>query len=101
MQARGKFAQVERFEQVVVGTGFYEILSNPRAFAGWQDALFTNYGSPLTMLAVSFLLFPQLALGLSGFETGVAVMALVALNGILLYFAAALFQRETILTRWR
>ncbi|HEX5847814.1 MAG TPA: amino acid transporter [Rubrobacter sp.] len=62
---------------VVVGTGFYEILSNPQTLAGWQDALFTSYGSPFTMLAVSFLVFPQLALGLSGFETGVSMMPLV------------------------
>ena len=62
---------------VVVGAGFYEILSNPQTLAGWQDALFTNYGSPLTMLAISFLVFPQLALGLSGFETGVSMMPLV------------------------
>ena len=32
---------------VVVGVGFYEILSNPQEFVGWQDALFTNYGNPL------------------------------------------------------
>jgi hypothetical protein len=62
---------------VVVGMGFYEVLSNPQALAGWQDALFTSYGNPLTMLAVSFLVFPQLALGLSGFETGVSMMPLV------------------------
>jgi hypothetical protein len=62
---------------VAVGTGFYEILSNPQTLAGWQDALFTSYGSPFTMLAVSFLVFPQLALGLSGFETGVSMMPLV------------------------
>ena len=62
---------------VVVGVGFFEILSNPQSFSGWQNALFTNYGSPLTMLAVSFLVFPQLALGLSGFETGVSMMPLV------------------------
>ena len=62
---------------VVVGVGFYEILSNPQEFAGWRDSLFTSYGSPITMLAVSFLVFPQLALGLSGFETGVSMMPLV------------------------
>ena len=62
---------------VVVGAGFYEILSNPQQLAGWQDALFASYGNPLTMLAVSFLIFPRLALGLSGFETGVSMMPLV------------------------
>ena len=62
---------------VVVGAGFYEILSNPQTLTGWQDSLFTSYGSPLTMVAISFLVFPQLALGLSGFETGVSMMPLV------------------------
>ncbi|HJQ28067.1 MAG TPA: amino acid permease, partial [Rubrobacter sp.] len=62
---------------VVVVTGLYEVISRPETFVGWQDALFSNYGNPLTMIAVSFLVFPQLALGLSGFETGVSMMPLV------------------------
>jgi hypothetical protein len=62
---------------VVVGVGFYEIASHPQSFVGWQNALFANYGNPLLMLGASLLVFPQLALGLSGFETGIGLMPLV------------------------
>ena len=40
----------------------------------WSTALTTQHGNPLMMVAVALLVFPKLALGLSGFETGVAVM---------------------------
>ena len=46
-------------------------------FADWKTALFAAHGSPLAMIGVSLLLFPKLALGLSGFETGVSMMPLV------------------------
>ena len=62
---------------VVVAVGFYEILSSPQYLSDWQNALFTDYGDPLVMIGVSLLVFPQLALGLSGFETGVSMMPLV------------------------
>jgi hypothetical protein len=62
---------------LVVGVGFYEIATRPQEIVRWQDALFTNYGNPLLMLGASLLVFPQLALGLSGFETGVGMMPLV------------------------
>jgi len=62
---------------VVIGFGVYQILIHPEAIASWQSALLTQHSNPLMMLAISALLFPKLALGLSGFETGVAVMPLV------------------------
>jgi hypothetical protein len=62
---------------VVIGVGVKHILDNPSVISDWQSALFTSHGNPLMMLGVSALLFPKLALGLSGFETGVAVMPLV------------------------
>ncbi|MBW4576611.1 MAG: amino acid transporter [Aphanothece sp. CMT-3BRIN-NPC111] len=62
---------------VVIGFGAYQILTHPSAIADWQTALFAQHSNPLMMLAISALLFPKLALGLSGFETGVAVMPLV------------------------
>jgi hypothetical protein len=61
----------------VVAVGFYNILTEPRSLADWQSALFVDYGNPVVMLGVSLLVFPRLALGLSGFETGVSMMPLV------------------------
>ena len=62
---------------VVVAVGFYEIFSDPGYLAEWRGSLFADYGNPLVMVGVSLLVFPQLALGLSGFETGVSMMPLV------------------------
>jgi hypothetical protein len=65
---------------IVVGFGLYELLSHPHYFAEWKQALLHHprvHGSPWLIVAVSLILFPRLALGLSGFETGVAVMPLV------------------------
>jgi len=65
---------------VVVGFGLYELLSHPHYFPEWKQALLHHprvHGSPWLIVAVSLILFPKLALGLSGFETGVAVMPLV------------------------
>ena len=62
---------------VVVCVCLYAIVADPGNLARWQEALSTGYGSPLAMLGQSLLIFPLLALGLSGFETGVSMMPLV------------------------
>jgi hypothetical protein len=62
---------------VVLVVSFRELLSHPEYLPRWTNALSTQHSNPVTMLLVAFLLFPKLALGLSGFETGVAVMPLV------------------------
>jgi len=62
---------------VVVGAGLIEIVQQPHVVNDWQSNLFRTYGSPLPMLGLAVILFPKLALGLSGFETGVLVMPLV------------------------
>lgn len=62
---------------VVVGLGLYEVISQPQNLVDWQGKLFADYGNPLVMLGVALLVFPKLALGVSGFETGVSVMPLV------------------------
>jgi hypothetical protein len=61
----------------VVAVGLYESLANPQYVADWTDALLTSHSDPLAMIGVAIIVFPQLALGLSGFETGVTVMPLV------------------------
>jgi hypothetical protein len=62
---------------IVVLIGIEQIAAHPHVFANWKTALFAEYGSPLAMIGLSLLLFPKLALGLSGFETGVSMMPLV------------------------
>ncbi len=62
---------------VVIAIGLEHVLSHPHHFVDWKQSLFAAHGSPFAMIGVSLLLFPKLALGLSGFETGVAMMPLV------------------------
>ena len=62
---------------VVIGVGVYEIITHPQVLTNWRERLFLEHGSIPGMIAVALLVFPKLALGLSGFETGVAVMPLV------------------------
>jgi len=53
------------------------LLAHGVAIDDWWSRLLVQRGSIWNMLAVSAFLFPKLALGLSGFETGVAVAPLV------------------------
>jgi hypothetical protein len=62
---------------VVISVGIQQILQDPSIITAWKDSLFQAHGNPLVMIGIAALLFPKLALGLSGFETGVAVMPLV------------------------
>ncbi len=62
---------------VVIGWGLSQILQHPHLVPEWKQALYTTQGSWLGMFVMALLLFPKLALGLSGFETGVAVMPLI------------------------
>jgi hypothetical protein len=62
---------------VVVAVSLEHLVANPELVVDWRQLLTTSYSSPLAMVAVALIVFPKLALGLSGFETGVAVMPLV------------------------
>jgi hypothetical protein len=62
---------------IVSLVGIFHVLTQPHLLVDWKRALFTQHGSLLSIIGLSCLLFPRLALGLSGFETGVAVMPLI------------------------
>lgn len=68
------------FNLIVIGFGLYQLFSHPHYFSLWRTALLTHpqvHGNVWLIIVVALLIFPKLALGLSGFETGVAVMPLV------------------------
>ncbi|WP_314219625.1 APC family permease [Streptomyces zaehneri] len=59
---------------VVVVVGLWHVLTEEHVVTDWTAALTAEHGNAFAMIGVSLLVFPKLALGLSGFETGVAVM---------------------------
>ena len=60
----------------VLGRALVEIAAHPDVLPRWQDALKAR-GDWKQLGFAAVLLFPRLALGLSGFETGVSVMPLI------------------------
>jgi hypothetical protein len=66
---------------VVTVVGLVDVFTTPDALANWTTAL-TAHGSGFAdLLGPSVLAFPALVLGLSGFETGVSMMPLIASSG--------------------
>ncbi|MFD5562932.1 APC family permease [Kitasatospora griseola] len=59
---------------VVVAVGLWHVVTAPSVITDWAHALSMEHGNPIAMIGVALVVFPKLALGLSGFETGVAVM---------------------------
>jgi hypothetical protein len=72
---------------VVIGAGIVHLIGHADKFTLWLDRIRDGQwylehrpvegAGLLSVAAISLLLFPRLALGLSGFETGVSVMPLV------------------------
>nr|NLD40290.1 APC family permease [Actinomycetales bacterium] len=63
---------------VVIVVALAKLVARPALLGDWWTVLTTQHGNPVLVVAVAVLVFPKLALGLSGFETGVVVMPLVA-----------------------
>ncbi|MGC0236690.1 amino acid transporter [Arthrobacter sp. SD76] len=66
---------------IIIGAGIVEILATPGALTGWTDALTSSGGGLSGVVGPALMAFPLLVLGLSGFETGVSMMPLVASQG--------------------
>jgi hypothetical protein len=66
---------------VVIVHGIAQIVAHPEVITGWQAALTRQHSNSLAAVGAVLIAFPRLALGLSGFETGVAVMPLVEGRG--------------------
>ena len=67
---------------IVIAVSFAHIAAEPALITNWTSAVASmgqgggSYGI-FAVIGLSLLVFPKLALGLSGFETGVAVMPLI------------------------
>jgi hypothetical protein len=61
---------------VVLGRGMWEVTKHPNLLKDWHSLLAAKGDLSLLVLG-AILIFPKLALGLSGFETGVSVMPLI------------------------
>jgi hypothetical protein len=67
---------------IVTVRAIIEVFHHPHLVTGWKNAVFAHHPSWLAIAGVCLLLFPRLALGLSGFETGVTVMPLISGEGL-------------------
>ncbi|WP_432561139.1 APC family permease [Kineococcus sp. SYSU DK003] len=59
---------------VVVVDAVAHVVGQPVSVERWWEAVLAQGSSPWAVLGAALIVFPQLALGLSGFETGVLVM---------------------------
>jgi hypothetical protein len=66
---------------VVTVVGLIDVFGTPGAFSGWTSQLTANHGGVFGVFGTAVLAFPALVLGLSGFETGVSMMPLIAASG--------------------
>jgi amino acid transporter len=66
---------------VVVVASVFDLFTEPAALSAWTDALTSGGGGFTGIVGPAVVAFPLLVLGMSGFETGVSMMPLVAAEG--------------------
>lgn len=65
----------------VIAVGLVDVFTTSGALSAWTDALGDGGGGFGSLAEPALLAFPLLVLGLSGFETGVSMMPLIAAKG--------------------
>ncbi|MFW0109435.1 amino acid transporter [Rothia sp. P13129] len=65
---------------VIVGS-MIRIFEHPDYLNNWSDALLRSHSNPWLAFGLIALVFPKIALGMSGFETGVVVMPQIKAEG--------------------
>ena len=66
-------SKIDLWNLITLGVCVQSLLSKQYSINQWINNLFVQYKDIATMAGVSFMEFPQLALGLSGLETGLEV----------------------------
>ncbi|MFK0259334.1 amino acid transporter [Streptomyces sp. NPDC090445] len=66
---------------VVIGVSLVDVFTTPGAWSAWTHAVVEGGGGFGDVMGPALLAFPLLVLGLSGFETGVSMMPLLAAEG--------------------
>jgi hypothetical protein len=66
---------------IIIGIGITDVITTPGAFSSWTDVLTASGGGIGSIAGPALMAFPLLVLGLSGFETGVSMMPLIAAKG--------------------
>jgi hypothetical protein len=59
---------------VVAVVGLYHVVNEGHIVTDWSNVLTAEHGNVFVMVGMALIVFPKLELGMSGFETGVAVM---------------------------
>jgi hypothetical protein len=59
---------------VVIAFSLADLARHPEVLTNWRHLVDARSSSPFALVGFALLVFPKLALGLSGFETGVVVM---------------------------
>jgi hypothetical protein len=62
---------------VVMVAAFVKVAQEPHVIGDWHRLLVSQHPNYFLLAGFALLVFPKLALGMSGFETGVAVMPLI------------------------